>query len=100
MVICDLQTRSELPTSQPFPSKNNKRDGLIYNHDGSVYLYFGPNPPDGLEKNWIQTASWKGWFTILRLNSSLESWFDKTWKPGGIVKVGYLNSNPFGLAVL
>jgi hypothetical protein len=42
MVIYDPQTRSELQTGQPYPSKNNKRDDLIYNEDGSVDLYFGP----------------------------------------------------------
>ena len=84
LVVYDPQTRSELQTGQPYPSKNNKRDDLIYNEDGSVDLYFGPNPPEGFEKNWIQTVAGKGWFTILRLYGPLESWFDKTWKPGEI----------------
>jgi hypothetical protein len=82
VVIYDPQTRSELQTSQPHPSKNNKRDALIYNEDGSVDLYFGPNPPTGLERNWIQTVAGKGWFAILRLYGPLEPWFDKTWRPG------------------
>lgn len=84
VVIYDPQTRSELQTSQPFPSKNNKRDDLDTNADGSVDLYFGPNPPAGKEKNWIQTVPGKGWFTILRLYGPLETWFDKTWQPGDI----------------
>jgi hypothetical protein len=82
MVIYDPQTRSELQTGQPYPSKNNQRDDLIYNEDGSVDLYFGPNPPAGFEKNWTQTVAGKGWFAILRLYGPLETWFDKTWKPG------------------
>ena len=45
VVLYDPQTRSELQTSQPFPSKNNKRDKLITNADGSVDLYFGPKAP-------------------------------------------------------
>ena len=45
MVVYDPQTRSELQTSQPFPSKNNKRDKLAANADGSVDLYFGPTHP-------------------------------------------------------
>jgi len=84
IVIYDPQTRSELQTGQPYPSKNSKRDDLILNPDGSVDLYFGPNPAQGFEKNWIQTVSGKGWFTILRLYGPLESWFDKTWQPGEI----------------
>jgi hypothetical protein len=82
VVIYDPQTRSELQTGQPYPSKNNKRDDLIFNDDGSVDLYFGPNPPAGMEKNWTQTVTGKGWFAILRLYGPLESWFDKTWRPG------------------
>jgi hypothetical protein len=84
IVIYDPQTRSELQTHQPFPSKNNKRDKLMENADGSVDLYFGPTAPDGKEANWIETVPGKGWFTLLRLYGPLEPWFDKTWQPGEI----------------
>lgn len=82
VVIYDPQTRSELQTSQPFPSKNNKRDKLLTNEDGSVDLWFGPKPPAGKEANWIETVPGKGWFAILRLYGPLEPWFEKTWRPG------------------
>ena len=82
VVIYDPQTRSELQTDQPFPSKNNERDELDVNSDGSVELFFGPTAPQGKEKSWIQTVPGKGWFAILRLYGPLEPWFDKTWKPG------------------
>ena len=52
LVVYDPQTRSELQTSQEFPGKNNQR-GIDVNGDGSVDLYFGPEPPAGKEKNWI-----------------------------------------------
>jgi len=84
IVIYDPQTRSELQTSQPFPSKNNQRNELIENADGSVDLYFGPKPPKGKEANWIETVPGKGWYTLLRLYGPLEPWFDKTWRPGEI----------------
>ena len=82
VVVYDPQTRSELQTSQPFPSKNNKRDDLYVNADGSVDLYFGPKAPAGKEKNWTETVPDKGWFVLLRLYGPLDSWFDKTWQPG------------------
>jgi hypothetical protein len=84
VVIYDPQTRSELQTGQPFPSKNNKRDDLKANEDGSVELYFAPEPPEGKESNWIQTVPSKGWYAILRLYGPLEPWFEKTWRPGEI----------------
>ncbi len=82
VVVYDPQTRSELQTSQPFPSKNNKRDQLATNVDGSVDLYFGPKALEGKEANWVETVPEKGWFAILRLYGPMEPWFDKSWKPG------------------
>ena len=82
VVVYDPQSRSELQTSQPFPSKNNKRDKLIVNADGSVDLYYGPKAPAGKEANWTQTVTGKSWFAYLRLYGPLDPWFDKTWRPG------------------
>jgi len=84
LVVYDTQTRSELQTSNPFPSLNNKRNELTENPDGSVDVYFGPIAPKGKEKNWIETVPGKSWFVILRLYGPLEPWFDKTWQPGEI----------------
>jgi len=82
VVVYDPQTRSELQTSQEFPSKNNKKTKLLENPDGSVDLYFGPKAPKGKEINWIETVPGKGWFVLLRLYGPLDPWFDRTWKPG------------------
>ena len=84
VVAYDPQTRSELQTGQSFPSKNNKRDKLMTNADGSVDLYFGSKAPTGKESNWIQTVPDKGWFAYFRVYGPLEPWFDKTWKVGEI----------------
>jgi hypothetical protein len=84
IVVYDPQTRSMLQTDQSLPAKNSNRDKLIRNEDGSVDLYFGPEAPEGLEDNWLQTVPGKGWFVLLRLYSPTEAWFDKTWRPGDI----------------
>jgi hypothetical protein len=83
-VVYDPQTRSELQTGQPYPSKNSAKGELTPNPDGSVDLYFGPQPPQAFESNWIQTVPGKGWFSLLRLYGPLDPWFDKTWRPGEI----------------
>ena len=88
IVVYDPQTRSELQTSQDFPSKNNKKIQLLTNDDGSVDLYFGPHAPAGKEQNWIETVPGKGWFVLLQLYGPLDPWFDKTWKPGEFELVG------------
>ena len=30
--------------------------------------------------NWIRTTAGQGWFTVLRLYSPLEPFFDKSWR--------------------
>ncbi len=82
VVVYDTQTRSQLQTSQRFPSKNNKKAGLVENADGSVDLYFGPEAPAGKEGNWVETVPGKGWFVLLRLYGPLEAWFEGEWQPG------------------
>jgi hypothetical protein len=84
VVVYDPQTRSELQTSQPLPSRNSKRDALVHNEDGSVDIVFGPEEPRSLAANWIQTVPAKGWFALLRLYGPLETWFDGSWKPADI----------------
>ncbi len=86
VTIYDPQTRSQLQTDQKYPSKNNKRDKLVFNKDGSIDLFFGPEKPKDKKKaaNWIETVPGKGWFAVLRLYGPLEPWFEKTWKPDDI----------------
>ena len=82
--VYDTQTRSELQTDQPFPSRNNLRGELEMNEDGSVDILFGPEQPAELPNNWIQTVPGKGWFTVLRLYAPLDAWYDQTWRPGDV----------------
>lgn len=87
VIVYDNQTRSMLQTDQPAPSVSSQNSKLKVNADGSVDVYFGPEAPDGLESNWVETIPGKGWFMILRLYGPLEPWFDGSWRPGEITKV-------------
>jgi hypothetical protein len=87
VIIYDPQTRSMLQTDQQFPGTGSQRKQISINPDNSVDVYFGPVAPPGKENNWIQTIPGKGWFVMLRLYGPLESWFDKTWRPGEIEMV-------------
>jgi hypothetical protein len=80
--LYDNQTRAMLQTDQRLPGVDSNGKGIKQNADGSTDIYFGPKAPKGMEKNWIQTNPNKGWNTILRLYGPLESFYDKTWKPG------------------
>jgi hypothetical protein len=86
IIVYDVQTRSMLQTDQSAPSVSSQNKDVKVNADGSVDVYFGPTAPEGLESNWVQTIPGKGWFTILRLYGPLEPWFDKSWRPGEIVR--------------
>ena len=84
VLVYDPQTRSMLQTDQRFPSLSSQSESLVTNPDGSVDIYFGPEPSAGNEANWIQTIPGKGFFVGLRLYGPLEPWFDKSWRPGEI----------------
>lgn len=83
--LYDNQTRSMLDTPQRYPragSQTYPSPAAKASADGSTTVYFGPTQPAGVDRgNWIQTVPAKGWFTILRLYSPLESFFTKTWRP-------------------
>jgi hypothetical protein len=89
--LYDNMTRSMLDTPQRYPragSQSYPSPAAEPNTDGSTTIYFGPTQPQGVKRgNWIQTMPGKGWFTILRLYSPLEPFFDKTWRVSEIEQV-------------
>ena len=82
--LYDNQTRSMLQTPQGYPragSQSYPSPAAEADADGSTTIYFGPTQPEGVKRgNWIQTMPGKGWFTLLRLYSPLESFFTKEWR--------------------
>ena len=90
--VYDNQTRSMLQTDQLYPragSQEYPSPAAEPESDGSTVVYFSPTQPDGVTPgNWIQTDPAKGWFTVLRLYSPLQPFFDKTWRAGEIEQVG------------
>jgi hypothetical protein len=96
--LYDNMTRSMLDTPQRYPragSQSYPSPAAEPNADGSTTVYFGPTQPAGVKRgNWIQTMPGKGWFTILRLYSPLQPFFDKTWRPSEIELVSDLPQRP------
>ena len=91
LTVYDNMTRSMLDTPQRYPragSQSYPSPAAESNPDGSTTVYFGPTQPASVKRgNWIQTTPGKGWFTILRLYSPLEPFFDKSWRPTEIEPV-------------
>ena len=88
VTLYDSQTRSLLQTDQPYPTVGSQTEGIKMNDDGSYDIYFSPDPPEGYEKNWLQTIPGKSWFVALRMYGPLEPWIDKSWRPGEIEMMG------------
>jgi hypothetical protein len=84
VTMYDTQTRSQLQTSQKFPTVGSQSKGIQKNADGSYDVYFAPKAPAGKEGNWLQTVPRKSWFMILRMYGPLEPWINKTWRPSDI----------------
>ena len=88
LTLYDSQSRSMLDTPQRYPragSQSYPSPAAEANTDGSTTVYFGHMQPKGVKRgNWIQTVPGKGWFTILRLYSPLETFFTKQWRPSEI----------------
>ena len=86
--VYDNQTRSFLDTPQRYPRAGDQSypsPAAEPSADGSTTVYFGPIQPTGVKRgNWIQTDPKRGWFTILRLYSPKQAFFDKTWQPSEI----------------
>jgi len=82
--VYDNQTRSLLPTDQKLAGIDSTLPGVQMNADGGVTVWFGPKPPAGHEKNWVQTMPGKGYNAALRLYGPLEPWFNQTWRPGDV----------------
>jgi hypothetical protein len=88
VTLYDASNASGLDNDQPFPSIGSL-DDLQYNADGSLNLYFASElPADAPESNWLRTVPGKGWFTLFRLYSPTEPFFDQSWKPGDFEKIG------------
>lgn len=80
LIIYDLETMAfiynpiERAGLSSFDLPNMKK-----NSDGSVTIYFGPEPPKGLESNWIPTA-WKRPIPTVRIYGGTEGFWDKSWE--------------------
>ena len=81
-MVYSNQHRSMLETDQQLAGLDSNNPSVEANENGSYTMWFGPEAPKGHEGNWIQTMPGKSFSVLLRLYGPLESWFDKTWKPG------------------
>jgi hypothetical protein len=75
----DPATRSLLDAGGNTNITIGSREKPSANPDGSVDVYFGPEPPEGKEKNWVPTNPDKGFFVVFRFYGPTEDYLNKTW---------------------
>jgi len=82
LLVYDAETRSMIKNDvQPLPGiRSLDSDKLLQNSDGSYDVYFGPEPPEGYENNWVKTNEGDGFFVFFRFYSPSEAYYDKSWQ--------------------
>ena len=80
MVIYDADTRTLIYTDQKNATIGSRATpDLQVNEDGSVYIFVGPEAPQGWESNWVKSISGKGWFPYMRCYAPTKAWFDDSY---------------------
>jgi hypothetical protein len=79
VTIYDLETRRPVQNTTRVVDRSSRQTDLVKNADGSVDLYFGPNPARGHEANTLITVPGRAWFPLLRLYGPLQPYFDRSW---------------------
>ncbi|WP_353190882.1 DUF1254 domain-containing protein [Pandoraea pnomenusa] len=87
VTLYDAQTRSQVQTDQDKAALRSLFELKDIDTTKPVVLSFGPNPPKGGDTtHWIKTVPGRGWFAYFRIYGPEAAAFDKTWKPGDIVR--------------
>ncbi|MET0325150.1 MAG: DUF1254 domain-containing protein, partial [Ilumatobacteraceae bacterium] len=84
MTVYDVDTRCLIDNDQQRGDRGSRDPDVQRNGDGSVDLWFGPNPPASGESNWIQTIPARHWFSYFRFYGPQQAYFDRTYVLGDI----------------
>ena len=79
LTVYNSESRTLIRNTQKNAEINSLND-IVQNTDGTTTIYIGPNAPNGMEKNWIQTSKGQNWFTYFRLYNPELPYFDKSWE--------------------
>jgi hypothetical protein len=80
LIVYDLETFAFIYNEQQRAGLSSfDLPDMKKNSDGSVTIYFGPKPPEGLESNWIPTEGKKA-APVVRFYGGTEEFWDKSWE--------------------
>jgi hypothetical protein len=77
--VYDRDTHAPIRNAR-WPSRSSHTPGVEKNADGSVDVYFGPEPPAGKESNWVPTSIDGGFEVLFRFYGPEKPLFEKTWR--------------------
>jgi hypothetical protein len=63
-----------------YSSRSSLSPGIAANADGSVDVYFGPEPPAGKQANWAPTKAGAEFEVLFRFYGPEKALFEKQWK--------------------
>jgi len=84
-IVYSNKTKGFIKNAPRLGLSSRNTDTMIANDDGSYDVYFGPNPPKGMEANCIPTG--EDFFLLFRLYGPATKDFYKTWMLGDVEKV-------------
>ncbi len=87
VVLYDFATHA-LIRDVPWASRSSQSPGLQTRFDGSVDLFFGPEPPESGESNWIPTRPGGRFEALFRFYGPTPPLFDKSWALPDIQRIG------------
>ena len=82
-----INDKFEELTDQNWPSVHSQSSNLIFNQDGSVDAFFGPNVRTNSGINCVKTIPGKNWYSILRLYGVTALSNFNNWKPDEIIEL-------------
>jgi hypothetical protein len=82
----DLKTAAFV-RNMPRNTIDSTMDGVEYNADGSIDIYFGPKPPKGKESNWLKTDPDQRFFLLGRFYGPEPALFDKSFQMNDIERL-------------
>jgi hypothetical protein len=85
VIVYSMRTKGFVEDVDRVGLSSQVLESMKKNEDGSVDVFFGPDPPPGLESNWIPTG--EDFFLLFRLYGPGEALFDKTWTLDDVEKV-------------
>lgn len=85
VIVYSMETKGFIVGNDPVGRSSRQFDEMVKNADGSVNIYFSPQPVEGFESNTIPTGD--DFFLLFRLYGPYPSFFSKEWKLDDVIKV-------------